>query len=96
MSALPLVLANAAAIRALAERYGARDVRLVGSVARGADGAESDVDLLVAFEPGHGLLDHARLVLALEDLLGRRVDVASEGGLKPAIRANLERDARWL
>jgi len=54
--------------------YGAHHVRVFGSVARGDAGPDSDLDLLVQFEPGATLLSHAALVRELEALLGRKVD----------------------
>jgi predicted nucleotidyltransferase len=57
---------------------------------RGEDGPDSDVDLLVTFEPEASLLDQAGLVAELEDLLGAHVDVVSDRALKDrdvAIRA---------
>jgi len=77
----------------LAARYGARRVRLIGSVARGEAGPGSDVDLLVEFEPGRTLLDHAALIQDLEALLGCKVDVASERGLRERIRAQVLAEA---
>ena len=94
MSTLELVLGHADEVRAIAAADGARDVRVVGSVARGTDGADSDVDLLVAFDPGVGLIAHAALVIELERLPGRKVDVPSERGLRPAERRRLAVDAR--
>lgn len=70
----------------LARRYGAFNVRVFGSVARGEADERSDIDLLVCFEPGRGLLDHAGLWLDLQALLDCNVDVVSEGGLKPRVR----------
>jgi predicted nucleotidyltransferase len=78
--------------RAAAES-GARDVRVFGSVARGEERADSDVDFLVSLEPGRSLLDLARLELRLERLLGRPVDVVTEAGLRPPIRATALREA---
>ena len=75
-----------AEILQLCARYGASDVRVFGSVARGEADVASDVDLIVRFEPGRSLLDHAALWLELEALLGCRVDVISEAGLKPRVR----------
>jgi predicted nucleotidyltransferase len=57
----------------LAGRHGARSLRVFGSVARGEANENSDLDLLVAWEPGRSLLDHAGLVQDLQDLLGVRV-----------------------
>jgi predicted nucleotidyltransferase len=80
-------------ILAITARYGARNVRVFGSVVRGEDGPESDVDLLVEFEPGRGLLNHAALIEELENLLGCKVDVASHNGLKPRIRQRVIEEA---
>ncbi len=65
----------------LAQASHATNVRVFGSVARGQDGPESDVDLLVKFEPGASLFDLVQLSDELEALLGVRVDVISEAGL---------------
>lgn len=70
----------------VAERHGATNVRIFGSVARGQDDSESDLDVLVDLEKGRSPMDHAALVIDLEDLLGCRVDVATERGLKERIR----------
>ena len=81
------------AIRAAATASGALDVRVFGSVARGEDGEGSDVDFLVALEPGRTLLDLARLEARLEALLGPRVDVVTEGGLREPVRSAALREA---
>lgn len=65
----------------IAAKHGARNVRLFGWAARGEAGNDSDIDLLVEFEPGRSLLDHAGPVSDLESILGRKVDVVSEDGL---------------
>jgi uncharacterized protein len=69
-----------------AARHGARNVRMIGSVARGEAGPESDLDLLVELEQGRSLLDHAALMIELETLLGCKVDIATEQGLRPRVR----------
>ena len=74
-------------------KYGAYNVRVFGSVVRGEADEASDIDLLVSFEPGRSLMDHAGLWLELEELLGHRVDVVSERGLKPRIRERVLREA---
>ncbi|MCA9906851.1 MAG: nucleotidyltransferase domain-containing protein, partial [Anaerolineae bacterium] len=66
------------AVLRLAEYYGARNVRVFGSVARGDATHDSDVDFLVDFPPGYRLLDHTGLQQELQTLLGRRVEVAIE------------------
>ena len=70
----------------IAAEHGARNVRIFGSVARGDVGEDSDVDFLVEFKPGTSLLTHADMIVALEDLLGRKVDVAPEKTLKERVR----------
>ncbi len=77
----------------IATRHGARNVRVFGSVARGEADAQSDIDLLVEFEPDRSLLDHAALWLELQELLGCKVDVVSEGGVKARIRDRVLREA---
>ena len=77
----------------IAERHGATQVRLIGSVARGEARPDSDIDLLVTWREGTSLLDHAALMLELESLLGRKVDIASDGWVKPSIRESVYRDA---
>ncbi|MBO0770838.1 MAG: helix-turn-helix domain-containing protein [Actinobacteria bacterium] len=65
----------------LAARNRAGNVRVFGSIARGEDTPDSDVDLLVSFQPGASLLDQAGLIADLEELLGRHVDVVSDRAL---------------
>ena len=81
------------AIIRIAARHGATEVRLIGSVARGEARPDSDVDLLVTWSEGTSLLDHAALMLEIESLLGRKVDIASDGWVKPSIRESVYRDA---
>jgi uncharacterized protein len=80
----------------IASKYGARDVRVFGSVARGESGRESDLDLLVRFESGVTLLNQAALIRELESLLKSKVDVVSDKGLRPRIRARVLADAKPL
>ncbi|BBL68236.1 nucleotidyltransferase family protein [Methanoculleus chikugoensis] len=80
-------------ILAVAARHGARTVRIFGSVARDEETPESDLDLLVEFEPGRSLLDHIVLAQDLEDLLGREVDVVTEGGLHWYVRDRISPEA---
>ncbi len=74
------------AIRETAARYGARNVRVFGSAARGDERPGSDLDLLVDLDSGRTLLDLVALKQDLEDLLGRQVDVVTERALSPFIR----------
>ena len=77
----------------LARQHGARHVRIFGSVARGDAGPLSDIDFLVEMEPGRSLLDLGGLVTDLQQLLGCRVDVVTERGLKARIRARVLEEA---
>ncbi len=70
----------------LAARHGATNLRVFGSVARGEDDERSDVDFLVEMGIGRSLLDLGGLLVDLEELLGRRVDVVTEKGLRTRIR----------
>lgn len=69
-----------------ARRHGARNLRIFGSVARGEDDSQSDIDFLIDMEPGRSILDHASFLVELERLLGCKVDVVSERGIKNRIR----------
>ena len=80
----------------VAARHGAHNVRVFGSVARGEAGEDSDIDLLVELEPGRSLLDQAGLIVELEDLLGRKVDVVTEQGLYWLLRRRILKEARPL
>lgn len=77
----------------IAEKYGARRVRVFGSAARGEADAASDIDFLVELEAGRSLLDLGGLQFELESLLGRPVDVVTERGLKARIRERVLREA---
>lgn len=77
----------------IAAKHGAYNVRVFGSVARGKARADSDLDLLVELAPGRSLLDHAAMQLELEDLLGRKVDIITERGLRTRVRDRVLREA---
>jgi hypothetical protein len=81
------------AIVRVAERHGATEVRLIGSLARSDARPDSDVDLLVTWATGTSLFDQAALMVELKDLIGRKVDIASDGWVKPQIRESVYRDA---
>jgi predicted nucleotidyltransferase len=77
----------------LAKEHGAHNVRIFGSVARGEDNSDSDLDLLVEMEPDRSLIDHIALLQDLEDLLGCKVDVVSEKALHWYIRDHVLNEA---
>jgi predicted nucleotidyltransferase len=77
----------------LAARWGARNVRVFGSAARGEAGPESDVDLLVELEPDRTLFDLGGFLMDLQDLLGCKVDVVTEPALHSSIRDRVLQEA---
>lgn len=86
--------ARKSAIADLGSRYGARHIRVFGSVARGEERPDSDVDFLVEFDPGYDLFAQ-RLPLArqLAELLGRPVDLVPEHELNRHLRDRILREA---
>ena len=75
------ILQHRGEIMDLARKYGASDIRIFGSVARGDATENSDLDLLIRLEPGRSLLDQGGLLMDLRDLLGMKVDVIDEDAL---------------
>ncbi len=80
----------------LAAQHGAHNVRVFGSVARGEARPDSDVDLLVELEAGRSLLDLGGLLMDLQTLLGREVDVVTDKGLRDRIRTRVLQEAKPL
>jgi uncharacterized protein len=80
-------------IRRIAEKHGASNVRVFGSVARGDAGPESDVDLLIDAGSVTSAWFPGGLVADLEALLCRRVDVVTERALRPELRERVIREA---
>ena len=91
-----LIESHRAEICALAERHGLRDVRIFGSMARGDADHASDVDLLVTLPPGRTGLALGALLIDMEDLLDRRVQVLTERSLHPALREQVLEEAEIL
>jgi uncharacterized protein len=80
----------------IAAQHGAHNVRVFGSVARGNARPDSDIDLLVELEAGRSLLDLGGLLMDLQTLLGRDVDVVTDKGLRDRIRARVLQEAKPL
>ena len=80
-------------IRALVGKYRTSTPRIFGSVARGDDGEESDIDILVDTLPGATLFDLGGLQYDLQELLGAKVDVATSEGMRPRIRTRVMAEA---
>ncbi len=83
-------------IMELARQYRARNISVFGSLVRGEMHEDSDIDFLVDFEEEYTLLDHAGLLVGLEDLLGRKVDVVPRRALKPFLRDTVISEAQEL
>ena len=96
MDAKTLLLVRRKEILETASRNGAVNVRVFGSVARGDNRPDSDIDFLVNLEPGRSLLDLARLLRELNILLDHPVDVITEAGLRPRIKSKVLKEARPL
>jgi len=75
-------------------KHGAKNIRLFGSVARGEERPDSDVDFLVELEEGRSLMDLGGLLMDLQKLLGRNVDVVTEKGLHWYIKDRVLHEAK--
>ena len=93
MSLEELLQAKREDILRTASKYGAYNVRVFGSVARGEADAQSDIDLLVDMEAGRSLFDLGGLLMDLQDLLNCNVDVVTEDGLRDRIRERVLKEA---
>jgi predicted nucleotidyltransferase len=96
MAVEALLKAKREEILAVCAKYGAYNVRVFGSIARGEADEQSDIDLIVDFEPGRTLLDHAGLWLELQELLRVKVDVVNSRGIKLRISERVMREATPL
>jgi predicted nucleotidyltransferase len=77
----------------IAAAHRAHNLRVFGSVVRGEFDEDSDIDFLVELGPGCGILEHAALIRELQELLGRKVDVVSDKGLRKRIRDRVLQEA---
>jgi predicted nucleotidyltransferase len=93
MAVEDLLKAKREEILRVCAKYGAYNVQVFGSVARGESAEQSDIDFLVELEPGRTLFDLGGLQYDLEQLLGCRADVVTERGLKPRVRERVLREA---
>ena len=87
-----------ASLEEVCARYRVKELSLFGSVVRGELRPESDIDILVEFQPAArvGLIQFELLAEELESLAGRKVDIVTKRGLKPWIRSEVLRDARLI
>lgn len=92
----PLIEVRRKEILALAERHGVHDVRVFGSMARGDADDSNDIDLLVSLLPGRSGLALGALLMDVQELLDRRVDVVTELALHPELRDDVLQEAQPL
>jgi predicted nucleotidyltransferase len=83
-------------IRSIAAKHGAYNLRIFGSVVRGQAGPSSDIDFLIDAGPTTSSWFPAGLVLDLEEILGRRVEIVTEKALNPYVRDYVLREAKPL
>jgi len=91
-----LLLPFRSEILKIATKYGAYNLRVFGSVARGEATLDSDVDFLVELKPQSSLFDYIALMQDLAALLGRKVDIAELDNLHELIRDKVLSEAVQL
>jgi uncharacterized protein len=82
-----------AEILAIADKYGATNIRIFGSVARGDDRPDSDIDILIDQQRRWSLFEHVGMMQDLEDLLNCKVDLATADALRAKIKDRIFKDA---
>jgi len=93
MSLNKLIVHNCDAIKKIAQRYNAVNIRVFGSMARGDAKCDSDVDLLVDLDVNTSLLDRIALTQEIEDLLGRKIDLVTPDKLHRVIKERVMKEA---
>ncbi len=93
MGVLELLRQRRNEILQLASQHGARNVRVFGSAARGEADGDSDIDFLVELEPDRTLFDLGALLMDLQDLLGRKVDVVTDDSIYWLLRRRILQEA---
>lgn len=83
-------------IKKIAQKHGAGNIRVFGSISRGEEGPDSDIDFLVDFEEDRSLFDLVGLKLELEELLGHKVDLVTERAMHRLISAKVKEEAVQL
>jgi len=92
----PLISHNKTAILDLAKQHGVKSISLFGSMVRGDVSVNSDVDFLVELEQGRDLFDLGELLMDLQALLQRKVDVVTQNALHPSISSQILKEAQPL
>ena len=90
---MTLVQQNKNQILLISNRYGIKNIRLFGSIVRGEENENSDIDFLVELEMGRSFLDLVGYWQDLEEILNCSVDVVSENGLSPYLKEKILKEA---
>ena len=93
MTTIEVIQAKRDDVLQVARKHGVTSIRIFGSVARGDDSPESDIDLLITTGPVVSSWFPAGLILDLEALLGRDVEIVTEPGLNPLLREQVLSEA---
>lgn len=93
MTPVEKIKAHRQEILDIAKKYGASNIRIFGSVARGEAGHDSDYDFLIELEPGRSAFEIGGLLMDLQDLLGAKVDIVTDKGLNKHIREKVLKEA---
>ena len=93
MTTVDLLHSKRQEVLEIAERHGVTSIRVFGSVARREETSTSDVDFLVTTGPRVSSWFPAGLILDLEKLLGRPIDIVTESGLNPLLRDQVMTEA---
>jgi predicted nucleotidyltransferase len=91
-----LITTNKSSILDLANQHGVNTICLFGSMARGDVGEGSDVDFLVELEQGRDLFDLGELLIDLQTLLRRKVDIVTRNSLHPRLASQILQEAQPL
>lgn len=91
-----LITNNKSAILDLAKQHGVKTICLFGSMAKGDVGESSDVDFLVELEQGRDLFDLGELLIDLQTLLKRKVDIVTRNSLHPRLASQILQEAQPL
>ena len=86
MTTIDILHAKREDVLEVAQRHGVTSIRVFGSVARGDESAESDIDLLITTGANISPWFPAGLIIEFEQLLGRHIDIVTESGLNPLLR----------
>ena len=89
----PLTAVDPTRLGEVCRRWKIAELEVFGSVARGDATEDSDLDIIVRFDPGRSLLDHGGLVMDLRELLGVKVDVIDEDGMRERFRRHALKEA---